>query len=78
MQAIDERHVIPDYLRHRCKQMARLHHDVDRLLGVADSIANGQLSSAASSSNFSITLWMSCSTIAQSRHQIRSFQPTRL
>jgi hypothetical protein len=35
MQAVDECHVISDHLRHRREQVARLHHDVDRLLGIS-------------------------------------------
>lgn len=33
---IDECHVVPDDVRHRREEVACLHHDVDRLLRVAE------------------------------------------
>ena len=36
MQAVDEGHVVADHVGHRRKQVPGLHHDVDRLLGVAE------------------------------------------
>lgn len=36
MQPIDKRHVIADDIRHRREKMPRLHHNIDRLLGIAE------------------------------------------
>lgn len=36
MEPIDKGHVIADDVGHRCKEVAGLHHDIDRLVGVAE------------------------------------------
>ena len=43
MQPVDEGHVVTDDLRHGLEQMARLDHDLDRLLGIAEK-RNARLS----------------------------------
>ena len=36
MQAVDEGHVVSNDIRHRCEQVSRLDHHVDRLIRIAE------------------------------------------
>jgi hypothetical protein len=60
VQTIDERHVVAEDLRQRCEEVPCLHHDVDRLVGVAEhcdaGVSRGRLLAPLEDSRLAIGL----------------------